>query len=172
MFRPFDKSVSKEQVEQDLAASLTQMGLRIVGRDFKRPWGGFFVISDDQITKFLTAFFPDIPITEEGVHLQLSPKILVVEPHLRLSWQYHDRRAEVHRVISGPVAYTLSPTDEQSSPRTYQEGAIVRINQGFRHRLIGLDNWGVVAEIWQHTDPSHPSEETDNHRLQDDFQRT
>jgi hypothetical protein len=40
-----------------------------------------------------------------------------------------------------------------------------------RHRLVGLDNWGVVTEIWQHTDVEHPSDESDIVRLQDDFGR-
>jgi hypothetical protein len=39
-----------------------------------------------------------------------------------------------------------------------------------RHRLIGLDDFGVVAEIWQHTD-AIPSDEEDIIRVQDDFGR-
>jgi len=34
----------------------------------------------------------------------------------------------------------------------------------------GIDGWGVVAEIWQHT-ASNPSDEEDIERLQDDFGR-
>ncbi|NBC66802.1 MAG: hypothetical protein GVY07_14240 [Bacteroidetes bacterium] len=45
------------------------------------------------------------------------------------------------------------------------------IEKGQRHRLIGLQNWGVVAEIWQHTDSSDPSDEEDIVRLDDDFGR-
>jgi hypothetical protein len=37
--------------------------------------------------------------------------------------------------------------------------------------LIGLDDWGIVAEIWQHTDESNPSDEDDIVRLQDDYSR-
>ena len=32
--------------------------------------------------------------------------------------------------------------------------------------------FAVVAEIWQHTDPEHPSDEDDIIRLQDDFGRS
>ena len=42
--------------------------------------------------------------------------------------------------------------------------------QGVRHRLIGLDDYAVVAEIWQHTDKI-PSDEEDIIRVQDDFGR-
>jgi hypothetical protein len=40
-----------------------------------------------------------------------------------------------------------------------------------RHRLIGLDSWAIVAEIWQHTDIENPSNEEDIVRIQDDFGR-
>ena len=39
------------------------------------------------------------------------------------------------------------------------------------HRLVGLSNWGIIAEIWQHTDPEKPSDEEDIVRVQDDFGR-
>ena len=41
---------------------------------------------------------------------------------------------------------------------------------GERHRLIGLEDYGIVAEIWQHTDSVH-SDEEDIVRVQDDFKR-
>jgi hypothetical protein len=40
-----------------------------------------------------------------------------------------------------------------------------------RHRLVGLGDWGVLAEIWQHTDLQNPSDEEDIVRLQDDYGR-
>jgi hypothetical protein len=43
--------------------------------------------------------------------------------------------------------------------------------QGERHRLVGLDAQAIIAEIWQHTDASHPSDEDDIVRVQDDFGR-
>jgi len=51
------------------------------------------------------------------------------------------------------------------------QGDVIRLKQGERHRLIGLDEWGIVAEIWQHTNPKNPSDENDIIRLQDDFGR-
>ena len=48
---------------------------------------------------------------------------------------------------------------------------VVSLQQGERHRLIGTQGWGVVAEIWMHTDPNHPSDEADIVRLQDDYSR-
>jgi hypothetical protein len=54
--------------------------------------------------------------------------------------------------------------------QTYRSGAQIKLNQGVRHRLVGLDDYGVVAEIWQHTD-AVPSDEEDIIRVQDDFGR-
>ncbi len=42
---------------------------------------------------------------------------------------------------------------------------------GQRHRLIGLYDWTVVAEIWQHQDPQNPSDENDIVRVEDNFGR-
>jgi hypothetical protein len=48
---------------------------------------------------------------------------------------------------------------------------VITLAQGERHRLVGLDVQGVIAEIWQHTDANHPSDEDDIIRVQDDFGR-
>jgi hypothetical protein len=69
------------------------------------------------------------------------------------------------------VGIAISDTDEQGPVGTYDSGDFVELQQGERHRLIGLDGWGVVAEIWQHTDVNLPSDESDIVRLQDDFGR-
>ena len=53
----------------------------------------------------------------------------------------------------------------------YNEGDQLVLQQGERHRLIGLNEASVVAEIWQHTDANNPSDEEDIIRVQDDFER-
>lgn len=45
------------------------------------------------------------------------------------------------------------------------------LGQNERHRLVGLNDWGMVAEIWQHIDANNPSDENDIIRVQDDFGR-
>lgn len=161
----------KASVEARVETMLLEKGFGIVGRDFEKPWGGYFVIADNDTEKFIETFFPEHLELFSGQDQKLSPKILVVGPALRLSWQYHDRRTEFHKVIEGPVAYPLSVTDDQPDASIYQQDDLVTIPQGTRHRLVGLDTWGVVAEIWQHTESQNPSNEADNHRVQDDFNR-
>jgi mannose-6-phosphate isomerase-like protein (cupin superfamily) len=155
-------------------AMIEGKGLGIAGIDDARPWGGFFVIDPStgsgHARDFLRAFFPDENI-ETLAAQTISPKILIVAPGARLSWQYHHRRAELWRVLEGPVMVVRSATDAENESSPYGSGATLRLAQGERHRLIGADGYGIVAEIWQHTDPAHPSDENDIVRVQDDFGR-
>ena len=102
---------------------------------------------------------------------KLSPKILTVKPAARLSWQYHNRRAEIWQVYKGSAGIIRSNTDTENEMEVFNEGDQIVLEQGERHRLIGLDDYCVVAEIWQHTDVNHPSDEDDIIRVQDDFGR-
>jgi len=102
---------------------------------------------------------------------KLSPKILLVKPGSRLSWQYHYRRAETWRVIKGTVGVARSHNDTEGKVQSFQTGQTLILQQGERHRLIGLTDWGVVAEFWQHTDANHPSDEENIVRDQDDYSR-
>ena len=51
-------------------------------------------------------------------------------------------------------------------------GSEMCIRDRERHRLVGLDKIGVVAEIWIHTDLNNLSDENDIVRINDDFNRT
>lgn len=164
-------------MEQDTTAFdstaqlLKQLALTIVQQDLSRPWGGFYVIDEAQSAAFARAFFPEEDFEALKISEKLSPKILMVAPNKRLSWQYHHRRAEIWRCIDGEVAVATSRTDEEAEQHVLKVGYKIKLEQGERHRLIGLDGWGIVAEIWQHTDAKEPSDEDDIVRLQDDFGR-
>lgn len=153
------------------AQALSNQGLKVVSMDFERPWGGFFVIDEDQAQEFANIYFDGLDVSGLRVAGKLSPKILLVKPEARLSWQYHFRRKETWRVVEGPVGIARSRTDEQGPVEVFETGQTVVMEMGERHRLVGLENWGVVAEFWQHTDPSHPSDENDIVRVQDDYKR-
>lgn len=160
-------------ISSKILEQLTAQGFTIVETDLERPWGGFFKIDSTQAPTFITEYFENFALPDWARALQMDPKILMVRPGTRLSWQYHDRRGEVWRVVHGPVGIMTNTDDTQPNvPVLHQTGEIIEITQGTRHRLVGLENWGIVAEIWVSTDPSHPTDETDNHRLQDDYGRT
>ena len=160
-----------QQLSADIAAMLASNGFRVAKSDFERPWGGFFVLEENDAERFIETWFPGYEKADLMIGNKLSPKILMVAPGKRLSWQYHFRRAEIWRVVQGPVKVTTSDTDEEQHENILKACDIIRLKQGERHRLIGMDHWGVIAEIWQHTTPAHPSDEEDIVRLQDDFGR-
>lgn len=139
--------------------------------DFERPWGGFFVIEEKHKRRFIEEYFTDITDEKVDFNLKISPKVLLVAPGKRLSWQYHHRRSELWQVLAGEVAVATNTTDEETEPKTYKPGDQIEMSQGERHRLVGLKEWGIIAEIWIHTDANHPSDENDIVRLQDDFKR-
>ena len=156
----------------DHAASLLkQLNFTIVAEDLARPWGGFYVLDEAQAAAFAKHFFPEEDFESLKISERLSPKILMVAPGKRLSWQYHHRRAEIWRCIDGEVAVATSHSDAEEEQHVLKVGDKIKLAQGQRHRLIGLDGWGIVAEIWQHTDSANPSDEDDIVRLQDDFGR-
>lgn len=164
-------SADKQQIFAAIQKYLDDLNLRVVANDFARPWGGFFVIDEKQAQQFASLFFPHIEFSEIQKNRKLSPKILVVQPQKRLSWQYHHRRAEIWRVIGGETGVITSDTDDEGPVQHLKNGEIIELRQGRRHRLVGLDRWGILAEIWQHTDASNPSDEDDIVRVQDDFGR-
>ncbi|MEI6871788.1 MAG: phosphoheptose isomerase [Verrucomicrobiota bacterium] len=158
-------------VFEKVEAYLAGQSLSIHSKDLGRPWGGFFAINEDQAETFARLFFPELSFEALRGGGRLSPKILMVEPHKKLSWQYHHRRAEIWKSIHREVGVVRSPTDEQGPVCILKEGEAIELSQGERHRLVGLETWGVVAEIWLHTDANAPSDEDDIVRLEDEFGR-
>jgi len=168
----FRKDAPNDEIFQAIQQYLDQQGLRVVAKDFMRPWGGFFVIDENQAAQFAQHFFPGIEISDLKISGKLSPKILVVQPQKRLSWQYHHRRAEIWKLVAGEAGVVTSSTDAEGSLHQLATGEIIRLDCGQRHRLVGLNGWGMIAEIWQHTDATQPSDEDDIVRVQDDFGRS
>ena len=207
----------------EIKKEIESFGFKVVSHDFERPWGGFLVIDENQAQEFSNKFFKGLDVNTLKIGGKLSPKILIVKPEARLSWQYHNRRAEIWQVYKGSAGIIKSDSDEENEMKEYNEGdqiilkqgerhrliglddycvvaeiwqvykgsaGIIKsdsdvenemevftegdqivLQQGERHRLIGLDDYCVVAEIWQHTDANHPSDEDDIIRVQDDFGR-
>ncbi|MFY8069542.1 MAG: phosphoheptose isomerase [Flavobacterium sp.] len=164
-------NLDKTAVFNQIATLLKKENFTVIKRDQTRPWGGFFVIDENQAKAFAAKFFPHLEMAEIQITNKLSPKILVVAPNKRLSWQFHYRRAEIWKVIGGTVGVKTNNTDEEGEIQELSPENFIQLDKGERHRLIGLDSWGIVAEIWQHTDPKNPSDEDDIVRLQDDFGR-
>lgn len=167
----FTEETPKELVFESVAEYLNQQQLKVQTQDSSRPWGGFFVLDETEAERFIALYFPHLTKEALSISGKLSPKILVVGPQKRLSWQYHHRRAEIWKLIGGIAGVVTSDTDEEKDLTNLQIGDIIQLKQGERHRLVGLAGWGIIAEIWQHTDAANPSDEDDIVRVQDDFGR-
>ncbi|RYD83095.1 MAG: phosphoheptose isomerase [Sphingobacteriales bacterium] len=166
----FDEESTKEDVFVGVEAHIGSI-VRIADKDTSRPWGGFLVIDEADAEIFIKNFFPELTKEELSISGKLSPKILIVAPNKKLSWQYHHRRAEVWRLINGTAGVVRSDDDTEKELTVLEPGDKIELQQGERHRLVGLNGWGIVAEIWRHTDAENPSDEDDIVRVQDDFGR-
>lgn len=162
-----DKSSIFNQIKTELSAS----GFSIIEENLEKPWGAYLVIAPKQIQEFKDLFFQEVDLSfEDG--LSYSPKILLVAPEEKLSWQYHFRRSELWKLVEGEAAIARAQTDQENPAEDMQIGELITLAQGERHRLIGKKTWGIVAEIWVHTDPNNPSNEADIVRVQDDYKRS
>ena len=147
------------------------LGFEIIEKDFERPWGGFLLINESQVQDFVNYFFDGTDIATLKIEGRLSPKILIVNPKSKLSWQYHQRRAEIWKVYKGKVGVSRSMDDKERPMIILNENDQITLKKGERHRLIGLENYAVISEIWQHTDANYPSDEEDIVRISDDYGR-
>ncbi len=161
---------NKEELFAEVEQMLNDKNIGITEIVTTKPWGGYFVIDETDKATFIKEFYPEHEVEDFGEN-KISPKILLVSPEKRLSWQYHFRRAELWKLIGGDayVARSLDDEEQEKQPLILQEK--ISLQQGERHRLIGGNSWGVVAEIWQHTSFEEPSDEEDIVRVQDDFGR-
>ncbi len=152
----------------DTKKQIESLGFNIIGHDFNRPWGGFLLIDESQSKEFISKFISNEDLKIEN---KVSPKILIVNPNSRLSWQYHHRRKEIWKVFKNDVGIIKSKDNNETKMKIFNVGDVIELKRGERHRLIGLSNFGIVAEIWIHTDPANPSDENDIVRVQDDYTR-
>lgn len=92
-------------------------------------------------------------------------KILYINAGQRLSLQYHEKKVETIRVLTGKLMLVLQ--DKRDGPifnRTLSEGDTYHVSQGTIHRFCALDNDVAVLEV------STP-EIDDVVRLEDDYAR-
>lgn len=154
---------------ENIKSEVKNLGFSITHEDFNRPWGGFFQIDQRQSQKFVhTLISQEINVNS----LKISPKILIVKPNQRLSWQFHKRRKEIWKVYRNEIGVIRSLTNFENDLIIKKEGEVIHFDNKERHRLVGLDKIGVVAEIWIHTDLNNPSDENDIVRISDDYKRT
>jgi mannose-6-phosphate isomerase len=108
-----------------------------------RPWGTFWVLEDADTHKV---------------------KRIQVNPGKRLSYQYHNHRAEIWSIISGVATVTLEGIVQE-----YQPGEVVRIPLGAKHRVANdQEEPLIIIEVQYGTYFG----EDDIIRLEDDYARS
>ena len=122
----------KTEVYNQLKQEIERLKFNVVNLDFDRPWGGFLVIDEEQLPLFISTFFNKTDINL-STNIKLSPKILIVNPKSRLSWQYHFRRKEIWSVYKGPVGVIKSMDDIEKQIDFYQSGDIITFDVQERH---------------------------------------
>ena len=158
-------------IYKEVESLISLNNLNIISKDIERPWGGFYVLDESQAQNFSSLFFNNLDVSKLSLSGKLSPKILVIKPKKRLSWQYHHRRSEIWSVIKGGILVSKSDDDVERELINFKAGEQIEIKRKERHRIIGTDKYALVAEIWVHTAKDNPSDEEDIVRIQDDFDR-
>ena len=97
---------------QETKKDIESFGFTEVSHDFERPCGGSLVIDETQAQDFSNKFFKGLDVNTLKIGGKLSPKILIVKPNACLSWQYHNRRAEIWQVYKGSAGIIRNDSDE------------------------------------------------------------
>src|SRR3982751_3462978 len=94
------KSKDKLGAIQEVSEYFLAKGYKIAAEiDVLRPWGFYFYFDPSQTKKFAEEFFEGVELKGIDSNMPLQPKVLVFEPGKHLSWQFHNRRAEIWRCI-------------------------------------------------------------------------
>lgn len=169
-----DSSVTKQQIINEIKKYIDDSGYTVIELRDQKPWGAYMRFDNNDAERFIKEFFPSLKMVDlkiGGTESELSPKILIVSPGKRLSWQWHSRRAEVWAFLHGGY-YAKNLTDAEVELQSANDGDIVRMAAFERHRLVGDEfKYTLVAEIWSHTDADNISDENDIVRIQDDYSR-
>ena len=72
---------NKKEVFEEIARFLDAENFSVIKQDQTRPWGGFFVIEENQASAFAAKFFPQLNLSDIQITNKLSPKILIVAPN-------------------------------------------------------------------------------------------
>jgi len=165
-----DLARDKELRFARLMAESRGFGLEAREVDSTRPWGGYIRFSRASLGSFLSAYWQGVHVRHAD--LDLDAKVLLVAPGQRLSLQCHAKRAELWRVLEGPVLVSTGKSESTLSEVLVRPIEILTIPCHRLHRLAApTTSWGIVAELWQHENPEAPSTERDIVRYADDYGR-
>jgi mannose-6-phosphate isomerase len=115
---------------QEIKKEIKSFGFKVVSHNFERPWGGFLVIDETQAQDFSNKFFEGLGINTLKIGEKFRPKILIVKFNVRLSWQYHNRRAEIWQVYKESAGIIRGDSDVENEMKVINEGYQIILQQG------------------------------------------
>src|SRR5262245_56355725 len=125
-------TADKLETVDRIQALLEEACYTVFERNDQKPWGAYLRLENDQAAAFIEDFFPGLTLEEAQLGMsgaELSPKILVVSPKQRLSWQYHDRRAERWTFLT-EGGYCKSASDDEGELIVARQGDVVQFAKG------------------------------------------
>ena len=114
-----------------------------------KPWGGYIYINTDDTTTFIERYFIGADFSFNS-SLDLQPKILMILPQQRLSWQYHNRRAEFWRAVDSRVGYHQSKTDDMGQLKTLDAGLYTFKHTGETPSSRTRSGWNSGRDLAAH----------------------
>ena len=91
---------------------------------------GWFFYFEDNAQDFSNIYFNGLNTEKLMISGKLSPKILIIAPNKRLSWQYHHRRSEIWKVKSGKIKVVTSHDDLKEKKFFLKVGDEIKLYQG------------------------------------------
>ncbi len=92
----------------------------------ERPWGKFEKFVENQ---------------------KCTVKLLYLNPNSQTSYQYHNKRDELWKVVEGSISLIINDDDDGENERILQKNDTVFIKRESKHKIINLDNQSVILEI-------------------------
>lgn len=163
----------KRKILKDIKEEYLKKDITVEEINEEKPWGAYYRVANKCASEFIRFYFDDFTAEKIVLEGEVSPKLLVFEPGNYISLQYHQRRAEVWKVISGKLLASMSNDNNPGEWKEYSAGEVISYGPFIRHKAGAPSGteWTIVAEIWQHTDSSNLSDENDIVRVQDDYGR-
>ena len=123
----------KELRFERLMAEARGFGLEVREMDSTRPWGGYIRFARASLSGFLSAYWQGVHVRHAD--LDLDAKLLLVMLGQRLSLQSHAKRAELWRVLEGPVIVSVGKTEQDLKEESVRPIGLVTIPCRRLHRL-------------------------------------
>jgi len=155
----------KKDLFEEIRLHLSKQGFYIAKQELDPLWGGSVLVEEEQAEEFMREYFKKSTLTDQRLVHPVRPKFIVVAPGQAIDWQYHHRRAEWWRVVVGEVGVKINQSDEEPEIQIQKPGDFILLEAETRHRLVGLENWAIIAQVWQHIDVKNLSDDADVVRM-------